>query len=486
MKYISTRTGQIVNSSQEAILKGLADDGGLFVPENLPYIKFTEEEIKKLDYKYVAKKVISAIFDDFSLGEIDQCVEEAYSSFDSEILPISKLENNYIIELYHGKTLAFKDFALSILPIFIKKSMEKLNIKQKTLILTATSGDTGSAALSGFSNVENTEVIVFYPTDGISEIQRKQMVCLDAKNTHSVGISGNFDDAQSALKEIFEDEDFKKELLEKNINISSANSINIGRLVPQIAYYFFTYYELLRIGEITESEVVNISVPTGNFGNILAAYFAKEMGLPIDKLICASNKNNVLTDFFNSGIYDANRKFFKTNSPSMDILISSNLERLLYFISNKDGNEVKELMKSLKDNKKYEINKNMKENLKDFKAFYYNDEETLNGIKNTFEKYNYLIDTHTAIALLAAEEFNSKNKTIVASTASAYKFPNAVSKAIGISVFDDDFKTLENLALNINKELPKVLIDLKDKEVREKMVIDSNEIRNSIRKILGD
>ena len=359
MKYISTRTGEVINSSYEAILKGLADDGGLFLPENLPIIKFSEEEIKSLNYKFVAKKVISSIFDDFTKEEIESAVEGAYDTFEDEILPITKLNNNYIMELYHGKTLAFKDFALSILPRLMKISIDKLNLKEKIVILAATSGDTGSAALSGFSNVEGTEVIVFYPTEGISEIQRKQMVCLDAKNSHAVAIKGNFDDAQSALKNIFNDDDLAKSLAEKNIRLSSANSINIGRLVPQIAYYFYSYYELLRNGEIEESESINISVPTGNFGNILAGYLAKQMGLPIDILICASNKNNVLTDFFNSGKYNANREFYKTNSPSMDILVSSNLERLLYLIADKDAEKINNLMKDLKEKNSYIIDNKM-------------------------------------------------------------------------------------------------------------------------------
>lgn len=486
MRYISTRTGEIINSSQEAILKGLADDGGLLVPEFLPNIKFTEEEIKNLNYKIVAKKVIGSIFDDFTKEDLDECIEKAYDLFPEEVLPIAKLDNNYIMELYHGETLAFKDFALSILPRFMEKSMEKLNMKEKILILTATSGDTGSAALRGFSNVKNSEIIVFYPTNGISEIQRRQMTCLDAKNAHSVGINGNFDDAQSALKEIFSNEEFKEELLKKNIKISSANSINIGRLVPQIAYYFYTYYEMIRLGEITESESINISVPTGNFGNILAGYLAKKMGLPIEILICASNKNNVLTDFFSSGIYDANREFFKTNSPSMDILVSSNLERLLYYISNEDKEEVNSLMKKLNINKKYEINSSMKENLKDFKAYYYNDEETLLGIKDVFEKYNYLIDTHTSIAVLAANEYNGREKTVVASTASPFKFPKDVSRAIGLEVYEDDFKTLKNLSKNTNIEIPEILKNLENREITEKTVVNKDEIRESILNILGE
>lgn len=486
MKYISTRTGEVINSSYEAILKGLADDGGLFLPENLPIIKFSEEEIKSLNYKFVAKKVISSIFDDFTKEEIESAVEGAYDTFEDEILPITKLNNNYIMELYHGKTLAFKDFALSILPRLMKISIDKLNLKEKIVILAATSGDTGSAALSGFSNVEGTEVIVFYPTEGISEIQRKQMVCLDAKNSHAVAIKGNFDDAQSALKNIFNDDDLAKSLAEKNIRLSSANSINIGRLVPQIAYYFYSYYELLRNGEIEESESINISVPTGNFGNILAGYLAKQMGLPIDILICASNKNNVLTDFFNSGKYNANREFYKTNSPSMDILVSSNLERLLYLIADKDAEKINNLMKDLKEKNSYIIDNKMQENIKDFKAYYYKDDEILENIKETYEEYNYLLDTHTAIGLMAAKEYNSKNKTLVASTASPFKFPKAVSEAISLEIYDDDFKTLEHLSVKTEIEIPQILKDLEIAEVTQKRVIDSNLIKETILEILGE
>lgn len=485
MRYISTRTREIIDSSQDAILKGLASDGGLFLPESLPFIKFSEDEIENLNYKYVAKKIISSIFDDFTKQEIDYAVDTAYDSFSDEILPIIKLDNNYVLELFHGKTLAFKDFALSILPILMSLSIKKKNLKEKIVILTATSGDTGSAALKGFENVDGTEVIVFYPTDGISEIQRRQMTCLDYDNTHAVGIRGNFDDAQSSLKKIFLDSEFKDELLEKNIRISSANSINIGRLVPQISYYFYAYYELLRRGEISESEDLNISVPTGNFGNILAGYMAKKMGLPIDILVCASNKNNVLTDFFNTYEYDANREFFKTNSPSMDILISSNLERLLYLVSN-SGENVKDLMEKLNKDKFYKLDNNMIENLKDFKGYSYNEEETLLGIKEVYEKYSYLMDTHTSIAYRGAIELNSKNKTLVLSTASPFKFPKSVLEAVNLKVNDNEFENLRNLSEKTNTKLPSILKDLENKKISEKKVIDKDEIKESIIEILGE
>lgn len=486
MKYISTRTNEVINSSHEAILKGLADDGGLFLPEKLPKVYFSEDDIKRLSYKNVAKKVIGEIFDDFSVLEIDESVEAAYSTFEKNILPITKLGNNYVLELYHGRTLAFKDFALSILPYLMSIATRKFGVDEKIVILTATSGDTGSAALTGFSGVDGTEVIVFYPTEGISEIQRRQMVCLKEKNAHAVGIKGNFDDAQNALKNIFSDKDLKDELRKKKILLSSANSINIGRLVPQISYYFYSYYELLKLGEIKESEVVNISVPTGNCGDILAGYMAKKMGLPIEILICASNENNVLTEFFNTGIYNANREFFTTNSPSMDILVSSNLERLLYIASDGNYEEVKNLMDNLKNHRKYEISETLKENLKDFRAYSYNDEETLNEIKNTYNTYNYLVDTHTAIALRAAEEFNSRNKTLVLSTASPLKFPKAVSEAIGFEVYDDDFKCLENLVEKCSFNEPKVLKKLKTAKITETAVINKDEIKSKIVEILGE
>ena len=385
------------------------------------------------------------------------------------------------MELFHGKTYAFKDFALSFLPRIMSEAIRANNLNE-VMVLTATSGDTGSAALNGFKNVDKTKVIVFYPTIGISEVQKRQMTTIDGNNTHAYGIKGNFDDAQKALKEIFNDESLKKYLENKGYSLSSANSINIARLVPQIVYYFYAYYEMVKSNSIEEGESISISVPTGNFGNILAGYLAKNMGLPIKDLICASNKNNILTDFINTGIYDTNREFFITNSPSMDILVSSNLERFLYYSLNKDSELIKNLMKDLKETGKFKINK---EKLKNIFAYSYNDEQTLNIIKEVYEDYGYLLDTHSAIGIGAAKEYQKHNniKVLVAATASYYKFPKSVTDALGLKS-SGDIESLAILSENSKQDVQEFK-NLLFRDVTQNKVIDKTEIKSVIKEIVN-
>lgn len=488
MRYISTRDDEVLNSSKEAILKGIGSSGGLFLPEKIEKIDFNKDEINSFSYKDFARKIISTIFDDFSVEEIDRAIDGAYNSnnFNREdMLDIKIFDKLYIMELFHGRTAAFKDFALSILPQFMKIISSDIANK-KIAILTATSGDTGSAALSGFKNVDNTSIIVFYPTNGVSKIQKYQMVSQNSKNAYAIGIDGNFDDAQTALKNIFNDKELRDFLGKEGIILSSANSINVGRLVPQVVYYFYTYYQMVKKGEINKGDFVNVAVPTGNFGNILAAYIAKLMGLYIKDFIVASNENNVLTDFFSTGKYDANREFLKTNTPSMDILVSSNLERLLY-LKLEDRDKVSKLMDSLNNKRYYEISADDLDKFGEFYGYYLNDEETLEIIKKYFDTYGYLMDTHTAVCVGAVEKYNDEHnavKTIVASTASAYKFPKDVCKAIDI-VQDDDFNLLDRIYEKTSVEIPKALSELRDVEIDE-INIKKDDILNKIKEILGD
>ncbi|SHH27178.1 threonine synthase [Anaerosphaera aminiphila DSM 21120] len=482
MRYVSTRGNSKLNSTFETLLKGLSDDGGLYIPEKLPEMKFSNEEIEKFEYVDFAKKIIGTIFDDIDREDLYREIESAYATFEKDILPIKKISNKYVMELYHGSTFAFKDFALSLLPRLIKLAIKEKNLEEKIVVLTATSGDTGSAALYGFKDVEDTKIVVFYPTDGISEIQRRQMTTIDGKNTYAIAIEGNFDDAQSALKEIFNDEEFKRELKDKKYILSSANSINIGRLVPQIVYYYYSYYELVKRGEISNGELISVSVPTGNFGNILAAYLAKKMGLPIKDLICASNKNNILTDFINTGVYDTNREFYKTNSPSMDILISSNLERFLYYKLG-DSKLLVELMKDLKEKGQYEV-KDL-EIFNDVYGYSFNDEETIEGIKNSYDKDKYLMDTHTVIAYMAAEEYQKDNniKVLVASTASPYKFSESIAEALNIQA-NGELENLKEIEKNTGNKLPARFENILQSEVTQNLVIEKSKMRSSILEVL--
>ncbi|MHB8032885.1 threonine synthase [Clostridium botulinum] len=492
MFYKSTRGEEKNVKASEAIVRGIAEDGGLYVPEELPKIDKSFKELENMDYKELAFYIMKKYFDDFNEEELKECIDRAYDSKfeDPLIAPLNYKAGAYFLELYHGKTLAFKDMALSILPHLLKASAKKINITKDIVILTATSGDTGKAALEGFDSVEGTKIVVFYPKDGISEIQKRQMVTQEGKNTFVVGIEGNFDDAQSGVKEIFNNRDFNELLEEKGYMFSSANSINIGRLVPQIVYYVYSYVNLLKDKKVGEGESINIVVPTGNFGNILAAFYAKNMGIPVGKLICASNENKVLTDFINTGIYDRRRKFSVTNSPSMDILISSNLERFLYEISGKDSCLIENLMAELKEKGKYEITEEMKKRLNILYGDFADEDDTLKAIEKVYENSNYLIDTHTAVAYDVYEKYKNKtgdnSVTIIASTASPFKFPKSINEVLNIGHKNaSDFELIDLFSDKLNLKLPKGLEGLEEKEICHKVTCKKDEMKKVIKNFLG-
>lgn len=487
--YNSTRNITQQVTSAEAIIKGISNDGGLYVPNKIPTIDKNFVELTCMNYKELAFYIMKKYFTDFDNDELKTCIDSAYDEKFTEVAPIIEKNGLYFLELYHGQTLAFKDIALSILPHLMKCAYKKLNIKSEIVILTATSGDTGKAALEGFKDIEGTKIIVFYPTNGVSEIQKRQMITQSGKNTYVVGIEGNFDDAQSTIKKIFIDKDFNTKIQSNNYLFSSANSINIGRLVPQIVYYFHAYLELLRNKKIQWDEKINVAVPTGNFGNILACYYAKKMGLPINKLICASNENNVLTQFFNNGIYDTHREFKTTNSPSMDIIISSNLERLLYLISNEDHNLVIELMEKLKIDGKYRLDNILKLNLNDFYAGYANEEATINSIRKMFENTGYVMDTHTAVAYSVYNQFKDKTndnlKAVIVSTASPFKFPRSMNNALQISDINcDEFEMIYKLADATGLDIPNSIRELEKREILHNNICKKDEIKNVIGDIL--
>ena len=483
--YKSTRSSQTATASQ-AILKGLADDGGLFVPMTIPALDKSVEELSKMTYQEVAYEVMSKFFTDFTEEELKNCIAKAYDSkFDTkEIAPIVKKDNAYYLELFHGATIAFKDMALSILPHLLTTSAKKNHVKNEIVILTATSGDTGKAALAGFADVENTRIVVFYPKGGVSPIQEKQMVTQKGDNTFVVGIKGNFDQAQSGVKAIFGDKELAKEMDEKGFQFSSANSINIGRLIPQVVYYVYAYAQLVAKNKI------NVVVPTGNFGNILAAFYAKNMGLPIAKLICASNDNKVLFDFFRTGTYDKNREFILTNSPSMDILISSNLERLIYRTAGNDEEKNSELMRELTEDGKYTITDEMKENLKDFYGNYATEKETAAFIKELYEKTGYIIDTHTAVAADVykkyREETADNTPSVIASTASPFKFTRSVMNAID-EKYDSmgDFELVDELSKIGKVKVPAAIEEIRNAETRHNTVCEVGKMKDTVRIFLG-
>lgn len=489
--YSSTRNKASKVLSSEAILKGISEDGGLFIPDTIPKLKCSLNELVNLDYKEIAYIVMKSFLTDFTEEELKYCIGKAYDSkFDTEeIAPLRKTANAYFLELYHGPTLAFKDMALSILPYLLKTAARKNGVNDKIVILTATSGDTGKAALEGFAKVEGTEIIVFYPEDGVSEVQKLQMTTQEGENTHVVGIRGNFDDAQSGVKKIFNDIEFVKKLKEKGLRFSSANSINIGRLVPQIVYYFYAYRTLCRKGDIKAGEKINFVVPTGNFGNILAGYFAKLMGLPVNKFICASNDNKVLFDFFKTGVYDRNREFVTTISPSMDILISSNLERLLYLISGRNAEMVSKLMKGLSEKGKYDITEEMSEKLKDFYGSFASEKDTREAIKKVYKEESYVMDTHTAVAYSAYEEYkkvtSDETKTVVVSTASPYKFADAVMAAIDMEYSKyDTFELIKKLEEIIGTEVPKGIKDIDKRKVIHNKKCNKDEMKEVVEQFL--
>ena len=490
--YKSTRDAEKTVTASQAILIGLADDGVLFVPVSIPKLPVSLGELKEMTYQEIAYTVMKEFLTDFTEEELKNCIAKAYDSkFDTEeIAPLAKVEDAYYLELFHGATIAFKDMALSILPHLLTTSAKKNQVKNEIVILTATSGDTGKAALAGFADVEGTKIIVFYPKNGVSRVQELQMVTQKGDNTSVVAIHGNFDNAQSGVKAMFENKELEKELNEAGYQFSSANSINIGRLVPQVVYYVYAYAKLLQNEEIAEDEEINVVVPTGNFGNILAAYYAKNMGIPIAKLICASNENKVLYDFFQTGTYDRNREFVLTTSPSMDILISSNLERLIYKISGEDARKDTDLMTELKTKGSYAITGEMKANLADFAAGYATEEQVAKTIHDIYEDTGYVMDTHTAVAATVykayREDSKDDRKTVIASTASPYKFAGSVMSAIDPKYKgQDDFKLIEELQKVSGTEIPNAIKEIMNAEIRHNTECDVDQMEQTVKNILG-
>ncbi len=490
--FSSTRNNEEKVTASQAILKGLADDGGLFVPNEIPKLDVTVEELAKMTYQETAYAVMKQFLTDFTEEELKDCINKAYDSkFDTEqIAPLVEADGAYYLELFHGATIAFKDMALSILPHLLTTAAKKNQIDNDIVILTATSGDTGKAALAGFADVEGTKIIVFYPKNGVSPIQEKQMVTQKGENTLVVGIHGNFDQAQTGVKQMFSDKELAKELGAAGYQFSSANSINIGRLVPQIVYYVYAYAKLYENGKIQKDEKINVVVPTGNFGNILAAFYAKNMGIPIAKLICASNENKVLYDFFETGKYNKNREFILTSSPSMDILISSNLERLIYRIAGNDAKKNAEFMKALNEQGVYEITPEMKAELKDFYGNYAGESETAEVIKNLYEKTGYIIDPHTAVAAGVYEKYKAdtkdETKTMIASTASPFKFTRSVMNAID-GKYDamSDFELVDELSRIGNVEIPNAIEEIRSAKVLHDTVCEVEQMPQIVKNFLG-
>lgn len=489
--YKNTRNNQETATASQAILKGLAENGGLFVPERLPKLSLSLEELSKLSYQELAYEIMKLYLTDFTEEELKQCIEKAYDNkFDTEeIAPLVKVEDTYYLELFHGATIAFKDMALSILPHLLTTAARKNQVKNKIIILTATSGDTGKAALAGFADVEGTGIIVFYPKNGVSPIQEKQMLTQKGDNTWVVGVHGNFDDAQTGVKNIFKDKEAAEELNQMGYQLSSANSINIGRLVPQIVYYVYAYTRLIKYEGMAPGEKINVVVPTGNFGNILAAYYAKQMGLPIKKLICASNENKVLFDFLQTGTYDKNREFVLTSSPSMDILISSNLERLIYHLTGDDSEKCKELMESLSREGHYTITEEMKQKLVDFFGGYTTQEQTAETIGRIYKKTGYVMDTHTAVAAHVYEQYKAATgdaaKTVIASTASPYKFTRSVMEAIDEKYGSmEDFALADELSKLSQTTVPKAITDIRTAPILHNIVCEKEEMLPVVKKIL--
>ena len=492
MLLISTRNSANVIDSLSAVLKGIADDGGLFVPSSFPVLTSEMlENMKGKKYQEIAAQILGMYFD-IDSKVLKNMTEEAYSGFNApDVLPIKKLtDNEYVLELYHGPTLAFKDVALQLLPRLLSAAINANNLSTDVVILTATSGDTGKAALEGFKDVDRTKICVFYPEEGVSDMQKAQMVTTEGSNTYVAAVKGNFDDAQTAVKRLFGDSDYNKKINENGYVLSSANSINIGRLAPQIVYYIYSYVRLLEVGRINFGDKINVCVPTGNFGNILAAYYAKRMGLPIEKFICASNQNNVLTDFFDSGTYFSRREFFRTISPSMDILISSNLERLVFEILSRDSVETSNLMLQLKETGTYNINDNAKAEISDdFYADFCDDNMTLDTIRRVYNKYSYVMDTHTAVGQTVLDRYlyrtNDNNPTVLVSTASPFKFAPDVLKAISGETVDDAFVACERLAEVTGLDLPEQIAELNNKCVRFKDVYDKDKLDKAVNGFVG-
>ena len=490
--YKSTRDNKVAVTASQAILKGLSEDGGLFMPAQIPELDLSMKDMVNMSYQEIPYEVMKLFLTDFTEEELKNCIRCAYDEkFDTEeIAPLAKVEDAYYLELFHGATIAFKDMALSILPHLMTTAAKKNHVEHEIVILTATSGDTGKAALAGFADVPGTKIIVFYPKNGVSPIQEKQMVTQKGDNTFVVGIHGNFDDAQSGVKAIFSDRALEARMAEAGFQFSSANSINIGRLVPQVVYYVYAYVKLLENGELSEGEPLNVVVPTGNFGNILAAYLAKGIGVPLAKLICASNENKVLYDFFQTGTYDKNRPFVLTSSPSMDILISSNLERLIYEIAGEDAEAVRSLMAQLSCEGRYEITDGMRAQLHDFYGNYASEEETKARIAAVYGDTGYVMDTHTAVGSAVYEKYRQETgdqtKTVIASTASPYKFTRSVMDAID-EKYDalGDFELADELSRISGTAVPKAIEDIRTAPVLHKTVCDAADMKQTVMDFLG-
>lgn len=490
--YTNTRDASEKVTASQAILNGLAKDSGLYVPTSIPKLDIPVEELARMTYQETAYAVMSKFLTDYTEEELKLCIERAYDSkFDTDqIAPMVSADGAYFLELFHGSTIAFKDMALSILPHLLITAARKNHVENDIVILTATSGDTGKAALAGFADVEGTRIIVFYPKNGVSSIQEKQMVTQKGDNTLVVGIHGNFDQAQTGVKQMFSDPVMKAELNAAGYQFSSANSINIGRLVPQIVYYVYAYAKLYANGEIAKDETINIVVPTGNFGNILAAFYAKQMGLPVDRLICASNENKVLYDFFTTGEYNRNREFILTSSPSMDILISSNLERLIYRIAGEDAAKNSELMRQLSTDGVYTLTEEMKAQLGVFYGNYATEEDTAAVIRSIYENTGYVIDTHTAVAASVyrkyREETGDQKKTVIASTASPFKFTRSVMDAIDPK-YDamTDFELVDELSRIANVKVPQAIEEIRTAPVRHDTVCEVEEMPQVVKHFLG-
>ena len=489
--YQSTRDEKNIVTASEAILQGLATDGGLYVPTQFPDLHLDFAKLATQTYQEVAEFILQAFLTDFTAEEIKACVAGAYDAkFDDPVIaPLEKKGDSYYLELFHGPTFAFKDLALSILPYLTTTAAKKNQVEKEIVILTATSGDTGKAAMAGFADVPGTRIIVFYPEKGVSKIQETQMITQKGANTHVIAVKGNFDDAQSAVKVMFNDTELKEKLAKNNQQFSSANSMNIGRLLPQVVYYVYTYAQLVKGNEITIGEPINVSVPTGNFGNILAAYYAKKIGVPINQLICASNTNNVLTDFFTTGEYNRKRPFYLTTSPSMDILVSSNLERLIYHLSGDDAKQTKEWMDALLVDGQYQISSTMLAELAEFYGAFATEKEVEETITSVFKEEVYAIDPHTAVAKSVAtkyqEEQGSPLKMVVISTASPYKFPRTVVEAITGRVSEaDDFTLVHQLEALTGIALPQAVKELTDLPILHTQVVEVTEMQQAVESIL--
>lgn len=492
LMYQSTRNNNLKVTASQAILQGLAPGGGLFVPETMPTLDKSMEELSSMSYQQVAYEVLKLFLTDYSEEEIKDCIDKAYDDkFDhEEIAPLKKVGETYYLELFHGSTIAFKDMALSILPHLLIKAAKKNNVSEEIVILTATSGDTGKAALAGFAEVEGTKIIVFYPKNGVSRIQELQMLTQRGENTSVIGIDGNFDDAQTGVKNMFNNNELESRLRNGGYRFSSANSINIGRLVPQIVYYVYSYATLYKKREISNGENINFTVPTGNFGNILAAYYAKQIGVPIHKLICASNENKVLFDFLSTGNYNRNREFVVTNSPSMDILVSSNLERLLYHIASCDSEATAKRMMDLSEKGSYDINETMKANLADFIGGYASEQETVETIRKVYQEDGYVIDTHTAVASGVYSNYvkasGDRTKTVIVSTASPYKFAESVLQGISDEkIPTDDYEQAAVLKNISGVTIPKAVEELRTAEILHKRTCKVDEMQDVVEDILN-